>query len=353
MTGLTNVFVPCAKQKRKINLLEGRRRLFTTILAIICQFFYITTYFILSLLFLFEVLKPIGYQIDILGENYKITNVPILYCAEDFESEICCVNGMTMSTKNGCKNIFRASSSLKLNKKCFEGIQEEHDDFLKDIEQFAVSFRTIEASESFQPELDFVTYCPEEKFRLADLVNCLVSKGFSIDIAHCFIEYKIITIVVSICTISTVFMFLLTILTQQEPQISKSQLKTLMDEVFCNVLKDKFESALSRVHFGLKPSSKIMSNYKDLNKNFLDGCNQGVLEFAICKENVDLLKYASDLGLVKADITCDLFQMALEKGNKKIVKYLVSVFLTIDYAGNPEFVHLHNYSNIHVCPSIC
>ena len=125
---------------------------------------------------------------------------------------------MTMSRKNGCKNIFRASSSLKLNEKCFEGIQEEHDDFLKDIEQFAVSFRTLEASESFQPELDFVTYCPEEQFRLADLVDCLVSEGFSIDIADCFIEYTIITIVVSICIMATVFMFLLTILTKIMPQ---------------------------------------------------------------------------------------------------------------------------------------
>ena len=53
-----------------------------------------------------------------------------------------------------------------MNEKCFEGIQEEHDDFLKDIEKFAVSFRSIEITESFKPELDFVTYCPEKQFRL-------------------------------------------------------------------------------------------------------------------------------------------------------------------------------------------
>ena len=29
-----------------------------------------------------------------------------------------------------------------------------------------------------------------------------------------------------------------------------------------------------------------------------------------------------------------MFQMALEKGNKEVVEYLVSVFQTIDYAGN-------------------
>ena len=71
-----------------------------------------------------------------------------------------------------------------------------------------------------------------------------------------------------------------------------------------------------------------------MNKIFYDEINYGVLEFAIRNDNDNLLKYASDLGLIKADISCDLFQMALEKGNKKVIKHLVSVFQTIDNGGN-------------------
>ena len=52
MKGLTNTFVPCAQRKVKVNLLKGWRSFLTTTFAVICQFFYITTYFTLSILFL-------------------------------------------------------------------------------------------------------------------------------------------------------------------------------------------------------------------------------------------------------------------------------------------------------------
>ena len=64
----------------------------------------------------------------------------------------------------------------------------------------------------------------------------------------------------------------------------------------------------------------------------------GVLEFALCKNSVDLLKYASDLGLVKKDVSKDVLQTALEKGEEKVVKYLVNIFGTIDYAGEKSTV---------------
>ena len=84
------------KHKRKINLLHGSRRFFTWFIARICQLFYIFTYLTLSLLFLCEVIKPIGYEIE-WGEKYKITSVPILSCNstfnEVFANGICCNNG--------------------------------------------------------------------------------------------------------------------------------------------------------------------------------------------------------------------------------------------------------------------
>ena len=118
----------------------------------------------------------------------------------------------------------------------------------------------------------------------------------------------------------------------------------LMNDVFCDTLRARFESALSKVHFLC--SSEEMSNYKALNDNFLHGPNQdglelnddflhnpGVLEYAIINDNVDLLKYASDLGLVKADISEYVFEKACEEGSKEVLEYFISVFQTIDYTG--------------------
>ena len=97
-------------------------------------------------------------------------------------------------------------------------------------------------------------------------------------------------------------------------------------------LKLKFKSALSRVHFG-KTNRKELSDFTALNKILNDEIDQEVLELAITHSNLNLLKYASDLGLVKIDITDNCFKKACEKGDLKVIKHLVSVFQTIDFAG--------------------
>ena len=67
---------------------------------------------------------------------------------------------------------------------------------------------------------------------------------------------------------------------------------------------------------------------------FNDEINKEVLEVAITQSNLNLLKYASDLGLVKINITDNCFKKACEKGDLKVIKHLVGVFQTIDFEGN-------------------
>ena len=134
-----------------------------------------------------------------------------------------------------------------------------------------------------------------------------------------------------------------------------------MNDVFCDTLRARFESALSKVHFLC--SSEEMSNYKALNDNFLHGPNleglelnddflhnPGVLEYAIINDNVDLLKYASDLGLAKADISEDVFEKAIEEGSKEVLEYFISVFQTIDYTGI-FYLQIHAYCLVAKLPS--
>jgi hypothetical protein len=339
MKGMTNTFVPCAQRKVKVNLLKGWRCFLTTTLAVICQFFYITTYFILSILFLVELIPPFGYQIDLMG-THKITNKPILYCA-NYDVKICCKNSLTERTNNStCNKMFRASEDLKENQKCFLGIVEEHDDFLKTLEEFAkTSFRNFDlsTSESVPPELEFVTYCPKGQFKLTNLTKCLYYTGFSLELRDCFIQNPIMTCVLGICALATFLMFLLTLLTKQKPLISKKKMKSLVDGTrfkdLPETLQLKFKSAMSCVHFGRSNRNKL-SDFTAMNKIFNDEINQEVLELAITHSNLNLLKYASDLGLVKTNITDNCFKKACEKGDLKVIKHLVSVFLTIDFAGN-------------------
>ena len=339
MKGMTNTFVPCAQRKVKVNLLKGWRSFLTTTFAVICQFFYITTYFILSILFLIEIIPPFGYHID-LGKNYKITNKPILYCANSYDANICCKNNnfTEESDISACNKMFRASEDLKINQKCFLGIVEEHEDFIKILEKFAktTSFTNIDLSTSVPPELDFVTYCPKGQFKLENLLNCIYSTGFSLKLLDCFVLNPIMTSVLGICALATFLMFLLTLLTKQKPLISKKKMIALMDgkcfKDLPEALKLKFKSALSRVHFG-RSNRKELSDFTALNKIFNYEINQKVLELAITHSNLNLLKYASDLGLVKTNITDDCFKKACEKGDLNVIKHLVSVFQTIDFAG--------------------
>ena len=337
MKGLTNTFVPCAQRKVKVNLLKGWRSFLTTTFAVICQFFYITTYFILSILFLVEIIPPFGYHID-LGGNYRITNKPILYCANNY-ANIRCENSLTVNIST-CNKMFRASEDLKTNQKCFLGIVEEHDDFIKILEEFEKnpSFTNIDlsTSESLPPDLDFVTYCPKGQFKLANLLNCLYSTGFSLELLNCFIQNPIMTFVLGICALATFLMFLLTLLTKQKPLISKKKMTALLDDQCFQDLHEtfqpKFKSALSRVHFG-RTNRKELSDFTAMNKMFNDEINKEVLEVAITQSNLNLLKYASDLGLVKINITDNCFKKACEKGDLKVIKHLVGVFQTIDFAG--------------------
>ena len=337
MKGLTNTFVPCAQRKVKVNLLKGWRFFLTTTFAVICQFFYITTYFILSILFLIEIIPPFGYHID-LGGNYRITNKPILYCANNY-ANIRCENSLTVNIST-CNKMFRASEDLKTNQKCFLGIVEEHDDFIKILEEsYATNFKTfnLSTSESLPSELEFVTFCPKGQFKLANLLNCLYSNGFSSELLDCFIQNPIMTFVLGICALATFLMFLLTLLTKQKPLISKKKMTALLDDQCFQDLHEtfqpKFKSALSRVHFG-RTNRKELSDFTAMNKMFNDEINKEVLEVAITQSNLNLLKYASDLGLVKINITDNCFKKACEKGDLKVIKHLVGVFQTIDFAGN-------------------
>ena len=113
MKGLTNTFVPCAQRKVKVNLLKGWRSFLTTTFAVICQFFYITTYFILSILFLIEIIPPFGYHID-LGGNYRITNKPILYCANNY-ANIRCENSLTVNIST-CNKMLRDRSNEQIER---------------------------------------------------------------------------------------------------------------------------------------------------------------------------------------------------------------------------------------------
>ena len=339
MKGMTNTFVPCAQRKVKVNLLKGWRSFLTTTFAVICQFFYITTYFILSILFLIEIIPPFGYHIELMG-THKITNMPILYCASNYDPNICCNNNLTeIMDISACSKMFRASEDLKINQKCLLGIAEEHDDFIKTLEEsYATNFRSFDlsTSSSVPPELEFVTFCPKGQFKLANLLYCIYSTGFSLELLDCFVLNPIMTSVLGICALATFLMFLLTLLTKQKPLISKKKMIALLDgkcfKDLPETLKLKFESALSRVHFG-RTNRKELSDFTALNKIFNDEINQEVLELAITHSNLNLLKYASDLGLVKTNITDNCFKKACEKGDLKVIKHLVSVFQTIDFAG--------------------